>query len=40
MEKIGAVFSFFGWRDTLGLLNRCYWVLEPMAEMPGLFGRF
>ena len=24
MEKIGGVFSFFGWRATFGLLNRCF----------------
>ena len=34
MEKIGEIFYFFGWRATLGLLNRCFGVLEPRAEMP------
>ena len=28
MEKIGEAFSFFGWRATLGLLNRCFGVSE------------
>jgi len=28
MKKIGEVSSFFGWRATLGLLNRCFGVSE------------
>ena len=28
MKKIGEVFSFFGWRATSGLLNRCFGVPE------------
>ena len=28
MKKIGEVFSFFGWRATLALLNRCFGVSE------------
>ena len=28
MKKIGEVSSFFGWRATSGLLNRCFGVPE------------
>ena len=28
MEKIGEVSSFFGWRATVGLINRCFGVSE------------
>jgi hypothetical protein len=36
MEKIGEVFSFFVWRATFGLLNRCFRVSG--LKLPGALG--
>jgi len=38
MEKIGEVFSFFGWRVTLWLLNRCFGVRSCIPGMLWVAG--